>query len=136
MKSVEEINAGYRAAGWGTVAEFFGHQPYYVDDKAVGVYEEIYEALADHVKLGQLREAVIGKRRREVLIAGGLVGVEEITGMRDNLIQLRDEALKQGDMEWAVLLSHVIHLLLVTKYIFDGDPVLLNGRQTYQEVTE
>lgn len=130
----DRVNALYREEGWGKVAEYFGHEPYDVESQARVAYAEMYEALADHMKLFPLREAIIGKRRREVLVSGGLVGVEEIKAMRANMIQLRDGALEMGAMEWALMLSHVIHVLLIMTYIFDGDPVTLLDKQTYTEV--
>jgi hypothetical protein len=33
--------------------------------------------------------------------------------LRDKMIELRDAALKQGNMEWAVTLSHVIAFMMV-----------------------
>lgn len=135
MKSVEEINAEYRAKGWGKVAEHFGHQPYYVDDKVVGAYEEIYEALNDASKLHALRTAVIGKRIRQVMIAGQLFGPEEVHDIRAALIKLRDGALETGAMEWAIILSQVIGLMLCLECVFDGDEITRNGQLAYLEVS-
>ncbi len=136
MKSVEEINAEYREAGWGKLAEHLGYNPYYMDDKAVAVVKDVYDRLNDPVEFHALRQAVVGKRVRQVLIAGQLYGPEEIAEIRQDIINLRDNALSMGAMEWAVLLSHVIGLLLCMQNIFDGDPVVLNGHKAYQEITK
>lgn len=37
---------------------------------------------------------------------------EGVESVRQGLIQLRDAALDQGEMEWAVLLSHTIAYLV------------------------
>lgn len=38
-------------------------------------------------------------------------GPEEILALREDVIQLRNEALKQSEFTWAVCLSHVIALM-------------------------
>jgi hypothetical protein len=40
-----------------------------------------------------------------------LYGREELESLRDNIIILRDSALKNGDMQWAVILSHNVAVL-------------------------
>lgn len=44
-------------------------------------------------------------------IAGQTYGKDEILGLRDGVIQMRDAALEQGAMDWSVYLSHTIALL-------------------------
>ena len=44
-------------------------------------------------------------------------GIEDIEGLRSAVIELRDGAMSQGDMEWTVKLSHVVAVL--AQYIKD-----------------
>lgn len=46
--------------------------------------------------------------------------VDSISSLRDQIIELRDEALKQGDFKWTVILSHTIAWMSAVK---DGEPI-------------
>lgn len=35
----------------------------------------------------------------------------DIEAFREDMIMIRDEALKQGEMEWSIILSHVVKAL-------------------------
>lgn len=48
---------------------------------------------------------------RQIEIAGMRYGPEEVADLAEELGTIRDEALKQGAMGWAVILSHTIGLL-------------------------
>jgi hypothetical protein len=39
---------------------------------------------------------------------------EDVASLRQSIIELRDEALKQNDFQWAVTLSHVVAVLAWT----------------------
>jgi hypothetical protein len=49
--------------------------------------------------------------RPPFMAAEMLYGREELESLRDNIIILRDSALKNGDMQWAVILSHNVAVL-------------------------
>lgn len=135
MKSVEEINAEYRAEGWGKVAEAFEHSPYYVDDRAVGAYQEIWEALDNPEVMQRLREKTGTLRPRQVLVSGTLIDADKVNDLRADIITLRDECLRAGRMDWAVVLSHNVALLACLNVVLSGDRyVNEDGAQLYMEI--
>jgi hypothetical protein len=53
-------------------------------------------------------------------VAGQLYDGEAIDSLRENIIILRDSALKNDDMQWAVILSHTVGVLAKVKEELDG----------------
>lgn len=124
MKSTEQetrdrVNAMYRKEGWGKLAEHFGHEPYDVESQARTAYAEVYEKLMEPNGDAELRFVVKGKRVRTALIDGTMYGPKEVESIREDLGALRDSALSNGAMEWAVLLSINIALLQVLAQMLD-----------------
>lgn len=133
MKSVEEINAEYRATGWGKLAEHLGYNPYYMDDKAVGVVKDVYEKLMEPNGDAGLRFVVKGKRVRTALINDTMYGPKEVESIREDLGALHDSALSNGAMEWAVLLSINIALLQVLAQMLDCNINIKDGEKWLEE---
>lgn len=133
MKSVEEINAEYREAGWGKLAEHLGYNPYYMDYKAVGVVKDVYEKLMEPNGDAELRFAVKGKRVRTALINDTMYGPKEVEDIREEIIALRDNALKVGQMQWALLLSINIALLQVLAQMLDCNIDIKDGEKWLEE---
>lgn len=46
-----------------------------------------------------------------ITIDGNPMSVDDVRANRENLIELRNTALAQAEMEWAVILSHSIAIL-------------------------
>lgn len=57
---------------------------------------------------------------KQVEINDTLYGPEEVHEHRELIIQLRDNALKQGNMEWALILSITVALLQVLQSELEG----------------
>lgn len=49
-----------------------------------------------------------------ITVADMTLTPEDVSNLREQIIQLRDEALKQSDFGWAVTLSHVVAVLAWT----------------------
>lgn len=133
MKSVEEINEGYRAEGWGKLAEHLGYNPYYMDDKAVGVVKDVYEKLMEPNGDAELRFVVKGKRVRTALINDTMYGPKEVESIREEIIELRNGALSSGQMQWALLLSINIALLQVLAQMLDCNIDIKDGEKWLEE---
>lgn len=61
--------------------------------------------------------------RPPFMAAEQLYGREELESLRDQIIELRDAALNQGHMTWAVILSHNIAVLAVIAKETDIGPL-------------
>lgn len=135
MKSVEEINAKYRAEGWGKVAEHFGLNPYRTESQARDVLRNVYACLDNPHEMQELRIATTGLRPRQVLVSGTLIDADKVNDLRADIITLRDECLRAGRMDWAVVLSHNVALLACLNVVLSGDRyVNEDGAQLYMEI--
>lgn len=131
----DRVNAMYREEGWGKVVEHFGHEPYDVESQARSAYAEIYECLDDPFKMQKLREATGTLRPRQVLVSSTLIDADKVNDLRADIITLRDECLRAGRMDWAVVLSHNIALLACLNVVLSGDRyVNEDGDRLYMEI--